>query len=102
MQNRACSDVDQGVVTELLEIWFCSNKEPDIAVLPLARLTRGPGPGNLAPGPKIQIPDPVVDYPTHLAVFPAKPEDAVDRTISCRECLKKFPFTVSEQTFYIQ
>ena len=64
-------------------------KEPEIAVLPLARLIRGPGPGNLqlTPGPKFQIPDPVQDYPPHptVTVFPAKPEDAFDCTISCRD-----------------
>ena len=28
----------------------------------MAKLTRGPGPGSLTPGPKFQIQDPVLDY----------------------------------------
>ena len=87
---------------ESLEIWFRLNKEPEVVVLPLAKLTREPGSGNLTPGPKFLIPDPVQDYPPHPTVFPVKPEDAFDCLISCRDGPKEFPFTVFEQTFYIQ
>ena len=65
VETQARLDADQDALIESLEIWFRSNKEPEIAVLPLAKLTRGPGPGSLTPGPKFQIPDPVPDYPPH-------------------------------------
>jgi len=101
-ETQARLDADPDALIESLEIW-CSNKEPEVAVLPLARLTLRPGTvGNLTPGPKFQHPDPVPDYPPHPTAFPTKPEDAFDCMISCRDCPKKFPFTVSEQTFYIQ
>ena len=71
-------DADPYALTESLEIWFRSHKEPEIAILSLAKLTREPGPGSLTPGPKFQTSDPVSDYPPHPTVFPAKPEDAFD------------------------
>lgn len=102
-EAQARLDADPDALTESLEIWCRSNKEPEIVVLPLARLTLRPGTvGNLTPGPKFQIPNPVPDYPPHPTAFPTKPEDAFDCTISCRDCPKMFPFVVSEQTFYIQ
>ena len=55
-ETQARLDAEPDALTESLEIWFRSNKEPEIAVLPLAKLTRGLGPGNLTPGPKFQIP----------------------------------------------
>ena len=95
-ETQARLDADPDALTESLEIWFRSNKEPEIAVLPLARLTRGPGPGNLTPGPKFQIPEPVPDYSAHPTVFPAKPEDAFDCMISLI-VQRSFPLTWKRQ-----
>ena len=102
-ETQARLDADPDALADSLEIWSRSNIKPEIAVLPLAQLTKGPaGSGNLTPGPKFLIPDPVPDFPPNPAAFPSKPEDAFNCLISCRDCPKKFPFTVSEQTFYIQ
>ena len=107
-QARLDADRYPDALADSLEIWSRSNIKPEIAVLPLAQLTKGPAGSGIrnswteVPGPKFLIPDPVPDFPPNPAAFPSKPEDAFDCMISCRDCPVGFPFTVFEQTFYIQ
>ena len=48
VETQARLDADPNALIESPEIWFRSNKEPKIEVLPLAKLTRGPGRGSQA------------------------------------------------------
>ena len=102
VETQARLDVDPDALDESLEIWSRSDNKPENAVPPSVALASGPVPGNLTPGPKVLIPNPIQDFPPNPVAFPAKTEDAFDCLISCCDCSKKFPFTITERTFCIQ